>query len=113
MSALSGLADANGRINAVSAIGTVGFRAMAFLGPGATNGKLARQADAVQARYFNGSVMTDATGNLLTDTLGAITHYAGGLPLVASGALAVELGGTVTRYDQGVGFTAAGRVAIT
>jgi hypothetical protein len=81
------------------------FRAMGFDGV-----KLAILAVSAQ-KNFNGSVNVDNDGFVFADLAGAVTQYAGGLPLTAAGALAIE-NAAPTQYDQGVGFTAAGRVAV-
>jgi hypothetical protein len=106
MSALTGLANSDGRIPIGVGPVTVFKNAMGFN----ATGQLVT-VNGAGTRYFNGSVSVDAAGAVYTDLVGAIDHYAAGIPLTATDELAAEIAAVVS-FDQGVGRTAAGRVAL-
>lgn len=104
MSALRGLAAADGRIVTAAAAAVSYFRAMGF------DAASALCVTGAVGGAFNGSVFVNA-GQVVHSLVAPIVTYASGLPLGALGELCTEAA-LPTRFDQGVGFTAAGRVAI-
>ena len=106
MSALTGIPGTNGRITTTAGAASILRRAMGFDASGA----LCIVASA-GGGFFNGTVMINAAGAVMSSLVNAIASYTSGLPLDSNGGLCTEAAAAVT-FVQGVGLTAAGRIAV-